>query len=238
MAVDPQYLRLYQEYSKAIKAYDNALKDRQKVRKQLSAKRGVPAQPRHPVGAVPGRRPVVPVRRVAPARPSHRGIYLGPILGWAKVIYTRPPEPLPDPTANADWDKLYDRISQQLYWNAKSHYEKCKRAFFDYVRQQNIDVHRERAQNEAEHLANQQLLGIDDEDTGMEPLRQEIEKVCQNALGLYRTAPTPKSQKVIETLLESLADAQFVGLESPTVTSMEDAMQSLFQSGAIRLGEH
>ena len=46
------------------------------------------------------------------------------------ITLTSGPMPLPSGDADPDFEKLYDRISLQLYWNAKVRYLKAKRAFF------------------------------------------------------------------------------------------------------------
>jgi hypothetical protein len=63
---------------------------------------------------------------------------MGEILGWATLAPTAPIESQPDPSADFDIDKLYDKTSLELYWNVKTHYEKAKRAFFDHVHKQNL----------------------------------------------------------------------------------------------------
>ena len=85
---------------------------------------------------------------------------MGPILGWAKFTGISPEYPganEPEPAFNAG--PAYDAMSLKFYWDAKIHYEKCKRAFFDYVRRQNVEVHRQQARAELDHSANLQMLG-------------------------------------------------------------------------------
>jgi hypothetical protein len=147
---------------------------------------------------------------------------MGEILGWVTLAPAAAIEPIVDTTADFDVDKLYDKTSLSIYWNAKTHYEKSKRAFFDYVHKQNLQLHREQAKSALSHAANLQLLGVDGPDErSLEEAKSEIERACQNAWRIYQTSGTPKSHDMKVLLLESLAEAQFVGLdESPTVKAM------------------
>lgn len=238
MATDPQYLRLYRAYSKAMRAYENAIRDRQRVRRQLSARRRAQAPVRRPVGSPADYR--IPqstaARSPAAAKPRERRIYLGDILGWAKITYTSPVAPMQDPAADFDVNKLYDTTSLHLYWNTKIHYQKCKQAFFDYVRRHNIDLHRQRAAQHASHAANLQILGADDDESALEDVKREVEGACRNALGVYRSAQYPKNDEVKTILIENLADAQLVGLEGSTVNSMEEELNALTRTGSVRIG--
>ena len=58
-----------------------------------------------------------------------------------------------------------------------------------------------------------------------------MEGACRNAWGLYQSSPAPKSQAIKVLLCENLADAQFVGLESPTTHSMHQEIMRLVNSG-------
>ena len=239
MAADPQYLRLYHEYSNAIRAYENALRHRQHVRRQLSARRRAQAPVRRPVGSPVNYR--IPqstaVRPPAGTRPPERRIYLGDILGWAKITYTSPPvTPMQDPAADFDVNKLYDTTSMHLYWNAKNHYQKCKQAFFDYVRRRNIDLHKQRAVEGLSHAANLQFRGADGDESVLEGVRREVEGACQNALAVYRSTQDPTNDEVKTILVENLADAYLVGLAGSTVNSMEEELNSLIRTGSVTIG--
>jgi hypothetical protein len=239
---DPEYMRLYKEYAKAIQGFENAVHDRRRVRNRLA----VDSQPvlqilqdwmRRPVGAPWEARISALDPEPAPTPPpppKPRRFYMGPILGWAKIIPTWPPATVEEPNVGIDVDKLYDRMSLHAYWNAKRHYEKCKRAFFDYVRGQNIDAHRERAKAELTHGTNLQMLGLDDDDPDfMEDAQAEVEAGCRNAWALYRSAGAEKSDEVKAMLLEWIAEAAFVGLESKTVKAMLEEFNRLVEVGAI-----
>lgn len=232
---DPKYLQLYREYAKAIRAYENAIRDRRKVRETLKAKRSQTRQPRRPVGAPPvSRAPRPRVDNPRPtASPREPKIYLGDILGYAKVTYTQTPSPGTDPVAGFDFDKHTDQLSLKLYWNAKAHYERCKRAFFDYVRRRNIDLHKEEAKAETQHAANLQLLGLDTEEDLLIEAKKQVDAACRNAWAVYETSPSPKTREVIVLLLENFADAQLVGLESSTVKKMDAEVIRLHKIGRI-----
>lgn len=242
---DPEYLRLYHDYATAIRRFENATRDRRRVRDRLTVRH----QPvleilddwmRRPIGApldarFSAREPDPPPAPRPPPEPQR--FYLGPILGWAKVIPTTPPAVDPVGYVPLDVDKLYDETSLHLYWNEKARYEKCKRAFFDYVRRQNIEAHREHAIGEVKHGVNLQLLGMDDdaEPRFLQNARTEVEAVCRNALALYRRAGSERSDEVKVLMLESLAEASFVGLESRTVTAMQQELERLIETGEVRL---
>jgi|GEM_PF-6859979 len=92
---------------------------------------------RRPVGSPDGFTiPRSATSKIAPTpAPQEMSVYLGKILGWAKLAgISRPLPDAADPTAEFDVDSVYDRIQLQLYWNAKNYYEKWKKDFFDYVR--------------------------------------------------------------------------------------------------------
>lgn len=241
---DPQFLQLYHDYARAIQAFENASRDRRRVRNLLAVKRSpvlqaLQAWSRRPVGSprdthIPrGPAAASPRRPAAPPRP--RRIYLGSLLGWATVVPTSTVVPELDRGASVDVDQLYDQTSLHLYWNAKAHYERCKRAFFDHVRRQNIDLHTQRVTDELGHGANMQLLGAEtgDDPEFLEEARRELDAACRNAWALYQSSGAKKSTEMKVLLLESIADAQYVGLESPTVRSMTSEMDRLVSSGEI-----
>jgi hypothetical protein len=51
----------------------------------------------------------------------------------------------------------------------------------------------------------------------------------------YKNSPTPKSEAVISILLESLADANFVELQSPTVKAMSRELSNLIVSNNVKM---
>jgi hypothetical protein len=245
MAADVRFLELYREYAKAIRAFENATKDRRRVRAQIAARRKAPPAPRRPVGSPPGYRiPAAPQRPAArPAPKKERRIYLGKILGWAKIVYTSPPlNEAPDASAFFDSDALYDETSLRLYWNAKKHYLECKKAFFDYARQTTNDVRRERirehleqAKAEADHLANLQYLGAEDTDeTGLEAIQAEVEAACKEAWAIYQRTPDPKSDAVKLELVDVQVDAQLTGAdETPIGQTIQNELNRLANSGGL-----
>lgn len=239
--MDPEYLRLYREYAKAIQMYEIARQKRQLDRKRLIDKRNMPPPVRRPVGSPADfqihQSTPPPIQPLTKKRPEQK-IYMGEILGYAKIIPSSPPSSVNNQDVDIDIDKLYDNISLKLYWNAQTHYENCKRAFFNYARRKNLAEHKEKAQQEAAHIANLQLLGVDNNDAQFDALKREVEAACKNALALYRTAPKPKSDAMKVILLENLADAMLVGLDSDgslTVRSMIDEMHLLMNTNAIKV---
>ena len=249
---DPKYLQLYHDYARAIRVYENALAERKRVR-NLFAVRSSPVLKafdqwnRRPGGSPAGYRaqslhkPKQPVQHRGAV--SERKIYMGEILGWAKIVGTSPGLPVTEESeGGVDIDKLYDSVSLRLYWNAKLDYQKCKKAFFDYVRgqnrelwEQNLDHHRKQAAEALGHGANMQFLGIDSDDA-MAEAKREVEAACRNAWALYHSSPSPKSRKAKVLLLESLADAQLVGLDESSITKvMHQELMRLTSAGEIQL---
>lgn len=96
--------------------------------------------------------------------------------------------------------------------------------------------HRERAKNELSRGANPQLLGADEGDDPefMTTGTKEVEAACRNAWALYQSSRAKKSSGMKVLLLESIADAQYVGLESATVSTMTTEMNRLVSSGEIK----
>lgn len=233
---DPQYLQLYHDYARAIQAFENATNDRRRVRSRITAKR--PPVVRRPVGSPPGTRipnSPAPAFRSPSAAARPQRVYLGDILGWVTIKPSATVVPEASPVPDMDVDRLYGQISLQLYWNAKIHYQKCKRAFFDYVRRQNVDLHKDRAKAELGHGANLQLLGADDSDDPefWREAKKEIDAACRNAWALYQTAGAKKSTQAKKLLIQSIADAQYFGLESPTVKAMTSEMYRLISAGEV-----
>jgi hypothetical protein len=233
---DPRYMQLYRDYARAIQEYQNAIDRRRRVRQQAAT-----------AAAEEGRSPPRAGGGAAAASPSQAGpaggstsvpsvmkVYMGPILGWVRFVGSSSAiAGGPEPDAAFDPGAVHDAISLQLYWNVKTHYESCRRAFFDHVRRQNIQHHRQQAVAALQHAANLQLLGVESENPLAEAQR-EIEGSCRNAWALYQGAPTPKTRAMVVMLTENLADSQFVGLESPTTRLMSDEVNRLIDSGELK----
>lgn len=232
---DPTYGRLFDEYSRALKGYNNAIESRRRIRNNLTVKRSPVLQAlnqfyRRPVGSsknfripseAPSRTPNTP------QRPKERRIYLGDILGYAKIIYTPSITPGKEPDVSSELEKLYGRTSQHIYWNAKAHYERRKKTLLEYS-------HRGRTKEVLAHGTSLQILGVEKDDVLVEAQR-EVEAGCVKTWNLYKSSRTPKSEAVISILLESLADANFVGLESHTVKSMSQELSNMILSNKIKM---
>ncbi len=232
---DPQYLQLYHEYARAIQAYQNAIAQRRSVRQQLASKAAAEGRSQQRVagGSRSTSRSQPGPGVGSAATPSAMKVYMGPILGWVRFVGSSHGTPDGSETdASVDTGAMHDAISLQHYWNAKTHYESCKRAFFDYVRRQNIQHHRQQAAAALQQAANLQLLGVESENPLAEAQR-EIEESCRNAWALYQGAPKPKTRAMVLMLTENLADSQFVGLESPTTRLMSDEVSRLLDSGEL-----
>jgi len=246
---DAKYVQLQREYAKALQAYKNAIEDRRRLRERLAAQRHAQPAPRRPVGSpsdfkipqasIPQYRP--------PTQQREKSIYLGKILGYAKIIYTTSPTTGLDPSASFDVDKAFDETSLRLYWNAKEHYLRCKKAFRDYARQladrrsrQQIQQHRAAARMEFKQAATAQLLGADElGEAALARAQAEVEKACQQVWAIYQRSPSPKSDEAKLELLLGLQDVQLVGLEGTAVgRAMADEVGSFLEAGKLEIGQH
>jgi hypothetical protein len=242
---DGKYLELYRGYAQALRAYESATKDRRRVRTHLAARRAAPAAERRPVGSPRGS--TIPEARPAraqqpPGQREHQ-IYLGKVLGWAKIIPCSAPTPSgPDPAASFDVNKVYDKISLRQYLNAKEDYQQARKAFFDYARQltnemrrQQKEEHRERATGELQHAADLQWLGVDPlSESDLDRARAEVEGICKHAWAIYQRSPSPKSDAAVIQLLEAFQEAQLVGLDdSNTVKTIDGEVTRLLNSSQV-----
>jgi len=234
--LDPHYLKLYRQYVKSMRAYDIALKKRREWRARWRERKNAQPVERRPVGSPPGyRRTEEPAaKRTAPVQTQRETkIYLGDILGWAKVIPTPQLEAGPDPTNDFDVDAVYDRVQLRLYWNAKMHYEKCKREFFDYARKvspnrkvkppkQNFRNNLDRARGHAQFVSDLQFLGVDEKaaDSSLKMMKLEVETACYKAWENYRN--NPESYDAKKDLVDVLVDAFLVGNDDSPIVNVID----------------
>jgi hypothetical protein len=236
---DEKYLRLYHEYAQAIQAYENAISNRTRARAALRHRTYEDGQ-RRPIGFESNiSKPLTSPSGVpagAGAKPF--SIYLGDILGWVTFKPWSPEIAEYDECPEIDALQMADNISLHLYWNVKLHFEKCKRAFFDYVRNKNIEVHKERAVDALNYAANLQLLGAEGADEhGLSQACQEVEAICRNAWALYQSEQEPKSMKMVLLLLNSVAEAQAVGAEQNSVVeAMTIEVNRLLSIGMLSRG--
>jgi len=232
-SADPRYRKLVEEYRAAFRQFKIAAENRKRVRDLLAVRRSpvlraLAQHQRRPVGSpadfrIPRQAPPAP--RPINRRPDRR-IYLGPILGFATIIYTPSVTPSAEPDPWPEIEQVYGEMSRQLYWNAKAHLEKCEQALLDYT-------HRTETRADLRDAAAKQMLGIDDTDETMEALQRDVEVGCQKVWALYER-DTEKGEATMHLLLETLADAQFVGLESPTAKRMQGAVNDLASRGVVR----
>lgn len=230
--LDPEYLRLYREYSKAIKAFDIAHEKRTQVRARFDKKRAASPVKRHPIGPRPNFDSSSAPDAIAGynSKPESREINMGKVLGWAKIINSSPKIPEGgDPTANFDSDALYDQTQLKLYLNAKRHYLNKKKAFFDYVRRggrnkgvrppvKDFRKNLTWAMTHAEAAVNNQLLGIDNEvEEGLRLAKMEVETAFYKAWENYQNSPNPKSTGEKKTLVKVLIEGQLVGLDETPI---------------------
>lgn len=229
---DPKFQKLKAELEKATIAYKNAIQHRKRVRKMFEEKRTKPKPVRRPVGSPKDYRipEETPSTQVSQQKPMDFKIYMGPILGWQKLRAAPTISPSP-PEEPFQVDKTFDQVSLKLYWNAKTHFQRCKDEFDKYIKQV-LDRKRIPARNAVTHQANMQILGIS-EVADFTEARSAVEKNCKEALVYYKSFPQDKPREAIIPLLENMADAQFVDLESDTTSQMHSEMQILHNAGKL-----
>jgi hypothetical protein len=246
--LDPEYLRLYRRYAKAIRAYENALKKRRQLRARWRERRRSGPTPRRPVGAPPGTQvPQAPGGTTGQAlKAKEMRVYLGEILGWAKLVgYPSPRIDTGDPTAQFDADAFHDNIQLQLYWNAKNYYLKCKKEFFNYVRRGPSSKGGRRPKRDAQRnlraargylsdAGTWQIFGLDEgAEAFIKNAQREVENACYKLWDNYQNDPD-NPEALSELIEDGLVEAQFVGIEdSPIVRKIADETNRLLNSGKL-----
>jgi hypothetical protein len=246
--LDPEYMRLYREYAKALKAYSIALQRRRRMRAGFSRQKK-PQEPRRPVGAphdyqIPQNRP--PARDRSNVTKPHR-VYLGSILGWVTLrAQSTSADDSRNPVADFDMSRFEDTVSQKLWLNAKDYYTKCKKAFFDYalrgVRGPRRPPRRDprpnlrRARESTHHAANLGMLGLGESgEKAITNAAREVETACYKVWDNYVNSPKPKSRTVVLEMIGQLAEAQFYPLEdSRIVKKMTAEVSGLINSGQLK----
>ena len=89
--IDPEYMRLYRRYVKALKAYEITLKKRRAARARWKERKKQPPAPRRPMGALAGFRisPTPSVKSGRGYKPQEMKVYMGKILGGAGMPVER-----------------------------------------------------------------------------------------------------------------------------------------------------
>lgn len=242
--IDPEYMRLYRRYVKAMKAYEILLEKRRASRAAYKKRKNQPAVPRRPVGSPPSaKKPVTTSAKTGKGtKPQDMRVYLGSILGWYTLVKTSPQ--IPSFTKlDFDANAAFDRTQLRIYMNAKDYYLKCKKEFFDYARrgpgkrggrrpttgyQKNLA----RAKGHSEFAASAQMLGFDKmAENAIENMQREVESACYELWDNYRE--NPENKQVISDLINhGLVQAQLVGLDdSPIVTKISNEINKLINSG-------
>jgi len=242
--LDPEYLRLYRQYVKSMQAFEIMVRKRSEHRARWMASQGMPPTQRRPVGASPppGISRTSSGGTLPASRKATKGIYLGDILGWAKIIVdSSPVEEGADPTADFSASVIFDKVQLELYWNAKLHYEKCRKEFFDYVRRGLAGEYKSmssayqgnlrQAKGYLRTAAEMQWQGVDDAaaDAEIRKAELEVESACSKIWEIYLKNPEKKITRLM--LLEGLVDAQLVGIDdSPIVQKMMDELQRILSA--------
>lgn len=241
---DPEYMRLYRSYAKALGALEIALEKRRRIRRQMGGRRTAPPPPRRPVGVRPGavlREAPAAAPATPPPKPRPLRVDLGPILGMQEfVAKSGPPSGAPEPGLDIDTEALLDKVSLEQFRRAKADYESARRAFFDYVRRMRSRAfvtaglearrHLAAAKRHLEYAATEQLLGIDGSDP-LEAARGEVAAFCAEIWDAYQAArESPVAQK---GLVAAVAEAQLVdAVEVGVVPEMQREVDRLLDEAA------
>ncbi len=244
--IDPEYLRLYREYASALSTYEVAKREWQEFKEREGEMRRGHAGPRTPYGPAPAKAATAPSDIGSEASPDRAPmrVYLGKELGW---ITLQPSSfaglDLPNAEETFDWLSHYFRMRRRIFWNTEDHYERCKKAFFEYARSgapnsagrrpaRDFRGNLDRARQQIREGALLQWHGDDRAaEESLRVARLEIETACYKTWENYRDAPAPKSMEATVGLLVALADAQFVGLdESPIVKVLQGELARLMEN--------
>jgi len=244
--IDQEYMRLYRRYVKALRAYENMLEKRKQSRARWKERRKQPPKPRRPIGSPPPKeeRSTAPVKTEKNEKPKFRQIYLGKILGWAKVVGVTPPLP-PDYRPLVEHD-IFDRTQLALYWNAKLYYQKCKKEYFEYALRgpktrkgrrptTGYRKNRARASGHIADAAYAQMTG--DQEASEKAIKNgqmEQERACYELWDNYRD--NPEDLQVLSDLIQyGLVDAQLLGMsERRIVIVIQNEINRLDNSGKFK----
>jgi len=224
--MDPEYMRLYRAYAKAMGVLEVALDKRRRIRRQVAGRRTATAPLRRPVGVRPG----AVLREVSPAatpppRPRPMRVDMGPILGIQEFLARSAPHyEAPEPGLDFDTDALLDDVSLYQFRNAKADYEAARKAFFDYVRRMRSRAfvmaglgarrHLAAAKRHLTYEAMDELRGADDTDP-LEGARAEVAAFCAEVWDAYQAAresPTAHKGLMAAVVEAQLVDATGVGV--------------------------
>jgi hypothetical protein len=249
--LDPEYLRLYRRFVKAIKAYEIALQKRRAVRERMRNRYKVAKPPRRPVGSPADYR--IPQEAPRKGRSTKKKkpfrVYMGKILGWVTFKETSP-----EIDNSADWDADFDvlalhaEISRHLWFNAKDEYNKHKRAFFDYALhrkrkpgqkrppKRDYSTNLARAKDATNYGVDLQLLGVEGgEEKAIEEAAMHVEAACYKAWENYQNEPEPKSRAAIKELIVITAESMLYPLDgSPITQKMTDEINRLSNEGILK----
>jgi hypothetical protein len=164
-------------------------------------------------------------------------IYLGGILGEVTLV----PSDLPSPSSESvsEFEKMIEWLSDRRCKNAKENYERRKRAFFEYVRKNNIDVHNQRARGAVGRAVTEQLWGRDgDAEDFMKQARKEFDLACRNAWILYQNSQPEQKEEMKILLVQSVGMAQFVDLDNDLTRKMIAEINRLSMANEIKIQAH
>lgn len=227
--IDAEYMRLYREYVKAMRALEIGLERRRRIRRQIGERRKAQPRARRPVGIRPGA-----VLREAPAapappppKPPPLRVDMGPILGVQEFGTTATDRStVIDPALDIDTDALLDRVTLQEFRRTKAHYQEARKAFFDYVRRLRSRAvvmaglearrHLATAKRHLSYAALDQWHGHDAAaDDLLEAAGAEVLDYCAKIWEAYQKArESPVARKV---LMAALAEAQALNVDDEGV---------------------
>ncbi len=246
---DQTYLQLHRTYVHAMRAYENALRDRRTLRNYLAVRRKPIIEAlQSSARASPSGRPGWQAgtgggsgTRGAPGRPPTvtARVYLGPDLGWALVGSTEAPTALSDTFAGFDMDKLYGRMSLELFWRRKREYREARAALLDHVRRKAPGHDGRPPEDMASDDVREMKLG-EREWMGslLADVGREVEAACRSTWWMYQHASGLGSHGLRILLLEGVSDAEFFDHESPTLTAMKKEVGRLQKAGQLGLSRY
>jgi hypothetical protein len=182
-----------------------------------------PPQPRRPVGApaafrAPANQPLNPHYDL---NDSSRTMAFDPMTGKMRpAVRDLRFKGLKVSTGANGIPDIWDAAARSVYENARKHYLEARAKYF----KKDTKNIRARMQAQTQHMANLQLLGV--QDTNLEGLQSLANELCIDAVREYTNRPGKDQSKA---LLSAVAEAQLVGADDfPGVQAAQNLMNEVF----------
>jgi hypothetical protein len=248
MPLDPEYLRRYRRYVKAMRSYELLLKKRKETRAQWGNQQKQPETPRRPFGAPKDYRPSQAVGSTEGSTTGMSGknseFTFATKDGRFGTKLT--PQDLSDVLSEFSASDVHNEINRQIYLRAKDYYLKCKKEFFDYAfrrgprppglkpPRQRFEKNLNSAKRYLQDAVAPQAFGFNElAEKSIQNAQREVETACYKAWENYQNNPDDKG--VVEELFDVAADAQYLPLaNSPIVQKISNEISSILNSGKIK----